>query len=249
MAACPYNARFMLPSHRTYTPITNVVDKCTFCFHRVTQNLVPACVQTCIGRSRVFGDLNDPNSEVSYLVATNATQVLRPEEGTKPHVFYIGADRNQKSFKLSLDQFMAKRGGKAIASKGKTIKKQNAALFQSIEARYGVPAGPLIAIFTADPGVIAVGAEWLRILSFSFFVYGWWMVAVQAFNGAGDTVTPTKINLVFFWLIQIPLSYWLALRLGWQQTGVFWGVFVSETSVGLFTLWLFSRGSWKTAKV
>ena len=107
----------------------------------------------------------------------------------------------------------------------------------------------LIAIFTADPGVIAIGAEWLRILSFSFFVYGWWMVAVQAFNGAGDTVTPTKINLVFFWLIQIPLSYWLALRLGWQQTGVFWGVFVSETSVGLFTVWLFSRGSWKAAKV
>ena len=98
MASCPYNARFMLPSHRTYTPITNVVDKCTFCFHRVTQNLVPACVQTCIGRARVFGDLNDPTSEVSYLVAKNPTQVLRPEQGTKPHVFYIGADRNQTEF-------------------------------------------------------------------------------------------------------------------------------------------------------
>jgi len=94
MASCPYNARFMLPAHRTYTQITNVVDKCTFCFHRVTQGLAPACVQTCIGRSRVFGDLNDPTSEVSYLVAKNATQVLRPEEGTKPHIFYIGADRN-----------------------------------------------------------------------------------------------------------------------------------------------------------
>lgn len=107
----------------------------------------------------------------------------------------------------------------------------------------------LIAVFSADAEVIAIGGEWLRILSYSFFVYGWWMVAVQAFNGAGDTVTPTKINVVFFWLIQIPLCWMLALHLGWQQTGVFWGVFVSETSVGLFTLWLFTRGKWKTAQV
>jgi putative MATE family efflux protein len=107
----------------------------------------------------------------------------------------------------------------------------------------------LMGIFTADPAVIDVGAEWLRILSYSLFVYGWWMVSVQAFNGAGDTTTPTWINVVFFWLIQIPLSWWLATGLGWQQSGVFWGVFVSETSVGLFTLWLFSRGKWKTAQV
>ena len=107
----------------------------------------------------------------------------------------------------------------------------------------------LMGIFTADREVIAIGAEWLRILSYSLFVYGWWMVSVQAFNGAGDTATPTWINVVFFWLIQIPLSYWLATVLDWQHSGVFWGVFVSETSVGLFTLWLFKRGKWKTAQV
>jgi Na+-driven multidrug efflux pump len=106
-----------------------------------------------------------------------------------------------------------------------------------------------MAIFSADPAVVAIGAEWLRILSYSLFVYGWWMVAVQAFNGAGDTVTPTWINVVFFWLIQIPLSWWLAIALDWQHSGVFWAVFISETAVGLFTLWLFSRGKWKTAKV
>jgi putative MATE family efflux protein len=107
----------------------------------------------------------------------------------------------------------------------------------------------LIAIFTTDAQVIAIGGEWLRILSYSYFVYGWWMVSVQAFNGAGDTMTPTKINLVFFWLIQIPLSYALAITLGWAHSGVFWGVFVSETAVGLFTLWLFRRGKWKTVKL
>ncbi|MFC5569862.1 MATE family efflux transporter [Lysobacter yangpyeongensis] len=107
----------------------------------------------------------------------------------------------------------------------------------------------LIAIFTADPQVIAIGGEWLKILSYSYFIYGWWMVSVQAFNGAGDTMTPTRINIVFFWLIQIPLAYWLAVHLDWRHTGVFWAVFFSETSVGLFTLWLFSRGRWKTVHV
>jgi Na+-driven multidrug efflux pump len=107
----------------------------------------------------------------------------------------------------------------------------------------------LMGLFTKDREVIAIGSEWLKLLSFSYFVYGWWMVSVQAFNGAGDTRTPTMINIVFFWLIQIPLSYILAIRLDWQQSGVFWAVFISETSVGLFTLWLFKRGSWKKAKV
>ena len=107
----------------------------------------------------------------------------------------------------------------------------------------------LMEIFTTDQRVIEIGAEWLRILSYSYFVYGWWMVSVQAFNGSGDTRTPTYINLVFFWLIQIPLSYYLALSLGWEHSGVFWGVFFSETAVGLFTLWLFKQGKWKLSKV
>lgn len=107
----------------------------------------------------------------------------------------------------------------------------------------------LIGIFTQDARVISIGAEWLRILSYSFFVYGWWMVSMQAFNGAGDTRTPTWINLIFFWLIQIPLAYILAIHLNWEHSGVFWAVFISETSVGLFTLWLFKRGSWKKYEV
>lgn len=107
----------------------------------------------------------------------------------------------------------------------------------------------IVGFFTGEAAVISVGAEWLKILSYAMFVYGWWMVSVQAFNGAGDTVTPTWINVVFFWLIQIPLAWFWALHMGWQEQGVFWAVFVSETSVGLFTLWLFSRGRWKTAQV
>lgn len=119
----------------------------------------------------------------------------------------------------------------------------------AVSVAYFVLPRELMGIFTTDPMVIAIGAEWLRILSYSLFVYGWWMVSVQAFNGAGDTATPTWINAVFFWLIQIPLSWLLAVRLGGEHSGVFWGVFISETAVGLFTLWLFTRGRWKTAQV
>lgn len=125
----------------------------------------------------------------------------------------------------------------------------NMVFMVAVSVVYFVYNQDLISLFSADQTVISIGGEWLRILSYSYFVYGWWMVSVQAFNGAGDTATPTKINLVFFWLIQIPLSYFLAISLGWQHSGVFWGVFVSETAVGLFTLWLFTRGRWKTAQV
>jgi len=107
----------------------------------------------------------------------------------------------------------------------------------------------LMMIFTDNEQVIEIGAEWVRILSYSYFVYGWWMVSVQAFNGAGDTKTPTYINIVFFWLIQIPLAYYLAIMLDWQHSGVFWSVFISETLVGAFTLYLFKRGRWKTMQL
>ena len=114
---------------------------------------------------------------------------------------------------------------------------------------YFIFSESLVGIFTNDENVIRIGGKWLTIVSYSYFVYAWWMVAVQAFNGAGDTGTPTKINLVFFWLIQIPLSYLMGKTLGLEYTGVFWAIFISETSVGLFTLWLFTRGKWKTVRV
>jgi len=87
IAACPYDARFFNPVRRT-------ADKCSFCSHRIDANLLPACVTSCIGRAITFGDLNDPRSEVSKLIASNATVVIKPELGTLPKVFYIAADRD-----------------------------------------------------------------------------------------------------------------------------------------------------------
>lgn len=88
--ACPYDARFM--NHTT-----GAADKCDFCQHRTSQGLEPSCVNTCVGRARIFGDINDPDSEVSKLIAKNAVSVLRREMGTQPNVFYIAADHADES--------------------------------------------------------------------------------------------------------------------------------------------------------
>lgn len=85
VAACPYEARFLHPEKK-------IANKCTFCIHRVDKGVVPACVNTCQGRARIFGDLNDSNSEVARLVAREHIHVLKPELGTEPRVFYIGGD-------------------------------------------------------------------------------------------------------------------------------------------------------------
>jgi tetrathionate reductase subunit B len=82
---CPYSARFINPE-------THTADKCTFCLHRVQAGLLPACVETCVGGARIFGDLNDPDSQVSQLLAQFDTRVLKPYENTEPRVLYIGLE-------------------------------------------------------------------------------------------------------------------------------------------------------------
>ena len=90
--ACPYGARFL-------NPVTRFADKCDFCIHRVSKGLVPSCVNTCQGRARVFGDINDPNSEIHKLLAKNPVSVLREHIGTDPNVFYIGLDSTDEQTK------------------------------------------------------------------------------------------------------------------------------------------------------
>jgi len=103
-----------------------------------------------------------------------------------------------------------------------------------------------IRLFITDSAVVEVGATALRIISFGFFAYGFGMVLIHAFNGAGDTRTPTRINLICFWLIEIPLAYFLALYAGMEENGVFYSIVISETLLAAIAFFLFRKGKWKT---
>lgn len=107
----------------------------------------------------------------------------------------------------------------------------------------------LTAFFTNNTEVQKVAIEALRIIALGYVFYGIGMVMINAFNGAGDTWTPTKINVFGFWLFQIPLAYLLAKYFQLGPTGVFIAIPVSETLISMAGWILFKRGKWKTVKV
>jgi len=107
----------------------------------------------------------------------------------------------------------------------------------------------IISFFTNDPAVVAYGAKAIQIVGSAFIFYGISMVMTQALNGAGDTRTPTLIYLFCFWLIQIPLAYFLSSDNAWKTTGVFIAIPVAETLIALVALYFFKKGKWKTVKV
>jgi putative MATE family efflux protein len=106
-----------------------------------------------------------------------------------------------------------------------------------------------IGLFTEDPAVSASGIMALRIIAGGYVLYGWGMIITQAINGAGDTFTPIILNLVFFWLVETPLAYLLALRLDWGQSGVYWSIIIAESVMTVAAIQVFRRGKWKKAVV
>lgn len=107
----------------------------------------------------------------------------------------------------------------------------------------------IMMFFTTNKDVIASGVKCLRFVSLGYAFYGYGMVVSQSFNGAGDTKTPTIINLFGFWAFQIPLAYVLAKTLGLGETGVFLAIPVAESAIAVVAIILFKRGKWKTIKV
>jgi Na+-driven multidrug efflux pump len=110
-------------------------------------------------------------------------------------------------------------------------------------------AEPIVRLFTHDPVVVPLGAACLRIISYGNLGYAYFMVMMQAFNGAGDTVTPTIVNFFGFWLLEIPLAYWLAIPMHMHSNGAFASIAIAESSMAVVSAILFKQGKWKKKKI
>ena len=110
-------------------------------------------------------------------------------------------------------------------------------------------ADEIISVFTQDPGVAEYAVSCLYIFSFGLIFFGISGAVAQAFNGAGDTMTSTWINLFCFWIVQVPLAYLLAITFSVGPVGVFWAVVVSDVLAGIVGVLVFRQGRWKTRMV
>ena len=110
-------------------------------------------------------------------------------------------------------------------------------------------ADPIARLFTSDAAVLPLAASCLRIISYGNVGYALGMVMLQAFNGAGDTRTPTVLNLIFFWLGEIPLAYVLANHTALLARGVSWGIVIAESALAVASLLVFRGGRWKQQEI
>jgi putative MATE family efflux protein len=123
--------------------------------------------------------------------------------------------------------------------------KYNVAFLVSVGIVGIVLAEALVGFFTGDAAVLRYGADCLRIVSYGYGFYAVGLIVIQAFNGAGDTGTPTWLNVLCFWALQLPLAYGLAKWLALGPDGVFWAAAISESMLAVAGWLLFRRGAWK----
>jgi putative MATE family efflux protein len=127
--------------------------------------------------------------------------------------------------------------------------KFNLAFLATVGVVFVVFSGPIVSLFTSDPAVAAYATSALRIVSIGFPLYAYGGVLTSAFNGAGDTWTPTCINLFTFWLFEIPLAYVLAKVVGLGPKGTFAAITMAFSALAVVSVLLFRRGRWKTKRV
>ena len=112
-----------------------------------------------------------------------------------------------------------------------------------------VLAPEIVGMFTDDAEILCYGVSCLRIMGLGYPMYAVGMIVIQALNGAGDTRTPSILNFIVFWLLQIPLAYWLATGVGFGPNGVFMAIIISESVLTILGVLVFRRGNWRTEQV
>jgi putative MATE family efflux protein len=131
----------------------------------------------------------------------------------------------------------------------RTVAGYNAAFMAVVTLIFLVGAEPVVSFLNRDPQVVGVATHALHIITLGYVFYGVGMVLTSSFNGAGDTRTPTIINLFCFWAFQIPLAYVLAIPLGFGPSGVFVAVLLTESSLTVVSWLIFRQGRWKKVKI
>jgi putative MATE family efflux protein len=125
----------------------------------------------------------------------------------------------------------------------------NLVFLGSVGLIFVVFARQIIGLFTHDPNVVPYGVDCLRIVAYGFLFYAYGMVLTQSFNGAGDTWTPTVINLFVFWIWELPLAYVLAKTFGLGPRGVFLAIMIAFSTLAIVSALVFRRGKWKAHAV
>jgi Fe-S-cluster-containing dehydrogenase component/formate-dependent nitrite reductase membrane component NrfD len=215
MEACPYDQLFIDPN-------THTAEKCNFCANRVENRLLPSCVSVCPTECRIFGDLDDPESEVARIVQREAFSVRKPEKGTGPKVFYLGADRDAMEPEAAVRPLMYKEGQVHLRPAGAT----------ATEARPGDPR-----VDYDVPHAKPWGVDMVLYLLFKAIATGtlmisallWWL----GFDGPVATLVGPAISILFITLTAIVLIvdlerparfYYILTRPNWRSWMV-WGAY------------------------
>jgi putative MATE family efflux protein len=125
----------------------------------------------------------------------------------------------------------------------------NMAFLGIIGVVFVIFAGSIVRLFSHDPAVIPLAASCLRIVSYGNIGYAYGMVMLQAFNGAGDTITPTIVNLFGFWFLEIPVAYVLAMHTSLHANGAYFAIVVAEVAIAGASIVLFKQGRWKRQRI
>ncbi|HET9263174.1 MAG TPA: NrfD/PsrC family molybdoenzyme membrane anchor subunit [Vicinamibacterales bacterium] len=229
MEACPYDQLFIDPN-------THTAEKCNFCANRVENKLLPSCVSVCPTQCRIFGDLDDPASEVSQIVQREAFTVRKPEKGTGPRVFYVAAEESAIRPEVAVRPLIYKEGQVHLRPLG--APEPDAGDPAAPRVDYDVPHGKpwgidmvLYLLFKA----VSTGAMLVAALL-------WWM----GFHGALTTLAAPAISIVFISLTAVVLIvdlerperfYYILTRSNWRSWMV-WGAWFLTAHGALSAMWL-----------